>query len=88
MKSANTNLTTHTRRHARRGGDEALLALGSLLRETRVAAELGQDELSLAAGVSRDTIIALESGRPGVSLGKASQVLRSLGLTLRAGPRA
>jgi DNA-binding XRE family transcriptional regulator len=87
VKSQKTNFSTQTRRHAQRGDDAGLRALGELVRETRVAAELSQDALSLAAGVSRDTIIALEAGRSGVSLGKALQVMRVLGLRLDAGPR-
>ena len=88
MKSDKTNFSNQTRRHAQRGDDPALRTLGSLVRTTRIASELSQDALSLAAGVSRDTIIALEAGRPGVSLGKALRVLRVLGLELNAGARS
>ena len=87
MKSDKANFSQQTRRHAQRGDDPGLRALGSLVRSTRIAWELSQDALSLAAGVSRDTIIALEAGRPGVSLGKALRVLRVLGLDLSAGGR-
>jgi DNA-binding XRE family transcriptional regulator len=88
IKSDKTNFSKQTRRHAQRGDDPGLRALGTLVRETRIGSELSQDALSLAAGVSRDTIIALEAGRPGVSLGKALRVLRVLGLDLNAGARS
>lgn len=84
MKSDKANFSQTTRRHAQRGDDPGLRALGTLVRTTRIASELSQDALSLAAGVSRDTIIALEAGRPGVSLGKALRILRVLGLDLSA----
>lgn len=87
MKSDKANFSQKTRRHAQRGDDPGLRALGTLVRTTRIASELSQDALSLAAGVSRDTIIALEAGRPGVSLGKALRILRVLGLDLSAGGR-
>lgn len=87
MKSDKAYFSTKTRRHARRGEDPALLALGETVRETRIAALLSQDDVSLATGVGRDTIIALEAGRPGVSLGKALQVLRVLGLDLHVASR-
>jgi DNA-binding XRE family transcriptional regulator len=41
---------------------------------------LTQDQLALASGVSRDTIIAVENGRGSVRLGNALRVLKALGL--------
>ena len=59
-----------------------LLELGQAVRQARVEMGLTQAQLSLVSGTSRDTIIALENGRSGVSLGNALQVLKGLGLTL------
>lgn len=82
-----SNFSDHPRRHARGGDDAALLALAAELRQARIGAGLTQNQLSLAAGISRDTIIALESGRAGVALGKAMRLLRALGMTLQLVPR-
>lgn len=82
MKSDISNLTVSARRHAKRGSDPALLELADAIREARTAAGLTQDQLALVSGVSRDTIIALENGRRGVSLGNALRVMKNLGLSL------
>ncbi|NII11734.1 helix-turn-helix domain-containing protein [Oleiagrimonas sp. C23AA] len=55
-------------------------ALGERVRATRVGAGLTQDQLALASGVSRDTLIAVENGRESVRLGSALRVLKALGL--------
>lgn len=82
MKSANTNLSSKARRHAQRGDNADLLALSATLRSARTAAALTQAQLALVSGVGRDTIIALENARPGVSLGSALRVMKGLGLTI------
>ncbi|TJY59552.1 helix-turn-helix domain-containing protein [Sinimarinibacterium sp. CAU 1509] len=75
------------RGHAQRGNDADLLALADTVRAARTDANLTQADLALVSGVGRDTIIALENGRPGVSLGSALRVLKGLGLTLAPVPR-
>lgn len=82
MKSVNTNLSPKARKHAQRGDNADLLALSAALRDARTAAGLTQAQLALVSGVGRDTIIALENARPGVSLGSALRVMKGLGLTL------
>lgn len=82
MKSANANLSAKARKHARRGDDADLLALSGMLRAARTGAGLTQAQLALVSGVGRDTILALENARPGVSLGAALRVMRGLGLTI------
>ena len=82
MKSVNANLSPKARKHAQRGNDADLLALSAALRDARTAAGLTQAQLALVSGVGRDTIIALENARPGVSLGSALRVMKGLGLTL------
>ncbi len=64
-----------------------LLAIGDEVRRCRQAAHLTQEELALAAGVSRDFVIALENGRPRCALGKSARLLATLGLRLFAGAR-
>ena len=82
-KSANANFTAAARKHARRGDSADLLAVATAVRQARVQSGLTQAQLALVSGVGRATVIALENGRPGVSLGHALKVMRGLGLTLR-----
>jgi y4mF family transcriptional regulator len=79
-KSEKTNFSSRARSHARQGHAPDLLALGERVRATRVEAGLTQDQLALASGVSRDTVIAVENGRGSVRLGNALRVLKALGL--------
>jgi DNA-binding XRE family transcriptional regulator len=82
IKRAKTNFSSRVRSHARQGQDADLLALAAQVRMARAAAGLTQAQLSLVSGVGRDTVMALESARPGVSLGSALRVMRGLGLTI------
>ena len=82
MKSVNANLSPRARRHAHRGEDADLLALAGRVRGARTEAGLTQAQLALASGVGRDTVIALENARPGVSLGSALRMMKGLGLTI------
>ncbi|NCT68322.1 MAG: helix-turn-helix domain-containing protein [Rhodanobacteraceae bacterium] len=59
-----------------------MLALAEAIRAARAGSGLTQAQLALVSGVGRDTIIALENARPGVSLGHALRVMKGLGLTL------
>lgn len=86
-KSANTNFPVAARSHARRGDSADLLAVAAVVRQARVESGLTQAQLALVSGVGRATVIALENGRPGVSLGHALKVMRGLGLTLRPAER-
>jgi DNA-binding XRE family transcriptional regulator len=87
MKSVKANLSPRARKHARRGGDSDLLALAGTVRAARTDAGLTQDQLALVTGVGRDTVIALENARPGVSLGSALRVMKGLGLTIASATR-
>lgn len=82
MKSDKANFQPRPRRHAQRGDDADLLALAAAIRTARTSAGLTQAQLALVSGVGRDTVIALENARPGVSLGAAVQVMRGLGLAI------
>ena len=61
-----------------------MLALATVLRDARAQSGLTQAQLALVSGVGRDTIIALENGRAGVSLGHALRAMKGLGLTLQS----
>lgn len=80
--STKINFSLRVRGHARRGNDPDALALGEIIRISRVDAKLTQDQLALASGVGRDTIMALENGRGSVGLGKALRVIKALGLRI------
>jgi DNA-binding XRE family transcriptional regulator len=54
--------------------------LGANIRTARLRRRMTQDDLTKAAGVDRKTLYHLESGQPGVSLGRALSVLWALGL--------
>jgi DNA-binding XRE family transcriptional regulator len=82
MKSVKTNFSGSARKHARRGDNADLLTLAGAVRAARARAELTQAQLALVSGVGRDTVIALENARPGVSLGSALRVMKGLGLTI------
>jgi DNA-binding XRE family transcriptional regulator len=82
MKSAKTHFPARARGHAQRGHDADLLALADAVRNARAGAGLTQAQLALVSGVGRDTVIALENARPGVSLGHALRVMKGLGLTI------
>ncbi len=82
MKSVKANLTGKARKHARQGSNADLLALAGVVGGAGTAADLTQAQLALVSGVGRDTVIALENARPGVSLGSALRVMKGLGLTM------
>lgn len=57
--------------------------IGRLIRETRRAQGLRQDQLAGAAGVGVRFVVELEAGKPTVQLGKVLSVFEALGCTLR-----
>jgi y4mF family transcriptional regulator len=60
--------------------------IGHLVRATRKAAGLRQDELAGAAGVGLRFIVELEAGKPTAQLGKVLQVLEALGCSFAVTP--
>ena len=60
--------------------------IGDIVRSTRKAAGLRQDELAGAAGVGLRFIVDLEAGKPTAKMGKALQVLTALGCSLEITP--
>ncbi len=53
--------------------------IGNIVRATRKAAGLRQDELAGAAGVGLRFIVDLEAGKPTAQIGKTLRVLDALG---------
>ena len=61
-------------------------ALGQVVRDTRKASGLRQDQLAGAAGVGLRFVVDLEAGKPTAQLGKTLQVLAALGVALELRP--
>jgi transcriptional regulator with XRE-family HTH domain len=61
---------------------EALLAqlqdLGSRLSRLRIARGVRQEEAALRAGISRRTVVAIESGAPSVAIGQIVRLLDAI----------
>ena len=58
-------------------------AIGEIVRSTRKACQMRQDELAGAAGVGVRFVVELEAGKPTAQLGKALQVLSALGCSVK-----
>lgn len=56
--------------------------IGNVVRTTRKAAGLRQDELAGAAGVGLRFVVDLEAGKPTAQIGKTLQVLAALGCSI------
>jgi y4mF family transcriptional regulator len=63
-------------------------ALGALIRNTRKAQKLTQEQLAGQSGVGIRFLRELESGKESSQIGKAFQVLAMLGLDVRVGNRS
>ena len=60
--------------------------IGDIVRKTRKAAGLRQNELAGAAGVGLRFIVDLEAGKPTAQIGKTLQVLTALGCSFDITP--
>ncbi len=60
--------------------------IGDVVRATRKAAGLRQDELAGAAGVGLRFVVDLEAGKTTAQIGKALQVLSALGCSIDITP--
>ena len=60
--------------------------IGKIVRTTRKAAGLRQDELAGASGVGLRFIVDLEAGKPTAQIGKTLLVLAALGCSLDITP--
>lgn len=61
---------------------QALVLLGSLIREGRIKANLTAESLAERAGISRALLRRIERGDPGCSIGVAFEVAAILGIPL------
>jgi len=61
-------------------------AVGQIVRSTRKACRMRQDELAGAAGVGLRFIVDLEAGKPTAQLGKTLHVLSTLGCSIDISP--
>ena len=59
---------------------ESIKSLGHRVRVARTRRAISIAELAAQAGINRNTLNALELGKPGVALGSCVAVLRALGL--------
>jgi y4mF family transcriptional regulator len=62
--------------------------IGAIIRQTRVAQGLRQDQLAAAAGVGLRFLVELERGKPSVRLAKVFAVLTALGCRFEVTPPA
>ena len=60
--------------------------IGTIVRTSRKAVGLRQDELAGAAGVGLRFIVDLEAGKATAQIGKTLQVLQALGCTIEITP--
>ena len=60
--------------------------IGAIIRDTRKAQGLRQDQLAAAAGVGLRFLVELEAGKPTAHLGKTLQVLAAIGCRLAIEP--
>ncbi len=68
--------------------DVTVEQIGAIVRQTRIAQGLRQDQLAAAAGVGLRFLVELERGKPGVRLSKVLAVLHALGCRLHVTPPA
>ncbi|EFO28690.1 toxin-antitoxin system, antitoxin component, Xre family [Roseibium sp. TrichSKD4] len=68
-----------------RGTRHGLKLLGSEIRRIRSKRKMTQNELASRVGCSRDSIIAIEAGKPTVAIGAAFEAASVLGIELFGG---
>lgn len=61
---------------------DALLLLGTLVREARLARRWTRDELAVRAGVSTPTVANIEAGAPGTAVGTVFSVAELVGVPI------
>jgi transcriptional regulator with XRE-family HTH domain len=64
------------------------ITLGSAIRSARTQAGIRLKDAAMAIGVSLQTLVNIEAGKPGVSIGKILQVANGLGISLFVIPQS
>ncbi|MDO9142410.1 MAG: helix-turn-helix domain-containing protein [Methylococcales bacterium] len=64
------------------------VTLGAAIRAARTQASLRQEDAALCIGVALQTLVDIEAGKPGVSIGKILQVAQGLGVSLLVLPKS
>lgn len=62
--------------------------LGSAIRSARTQSGIRLEDAALTIGVSLQTLVDIEAGKPGVSIGKILQVANGLGVSLFVIPQS
>jgi len=68
--------------HSQSGANKVLQGLGTTIRQRRRKLRLTQAELAGLCGVGVRFVSELESGKPGIELGRAVHVMQLLGLEI------
>ncbi|MDD4915975.1 helix-turn-helix transcriptional regulator [Methylomonas sp. AM2-LC] len=64
------------------------VTLGAAIRAARTQAGLRQEDAALSIGVALQTLVDIEAGKAGVSIGKILQVAQALGVSLLVVPNS
>ena len=64
------------------------MTLGSAIRSARTQAGIRLEDAAMTLGVSLQTLVDIEAGKPGVSIGKILQVANGLGVSLFVIPQS
>jgi transcriptional regulator with XRE-family HTH domain len=64
------------------------MTLGSAIRAARTQAGIRLEDAAMTIGVSLQTLVDIEAGKPGVSIGKILQVANGLGVSLFVIPQS
>lgn len=64
------------------------ITLGSAIRSARTQAGIRLEDAAMTIGVSLQTLVDIEAGKPGVSIGKILQVANGLGVSLFVVPQS
>ena len=64
------------------------MTLGSAIRSARTQAGIRLEDAAMTIGVSLQTLVDIEAGKPGVSIGKILQVANGLGVSLFVIPQS
>lgn len=65
-----------------RSNEQILLKIGSRIREKRIELKLSQDQLAFEAGLRRETINKIESGKINISIVKLLKIIQVLNCTI------